>query len=604
MKDNFLGVDMTFVQTKDEVDQFCDWIRLPHEVMGVDAEFQGLIYKKHRVRMVQFGSYMEGFAIPFEGPNSYCGLVQYAFDHSPSKFVFHGITMDTSRLENEGIVLPDWGRLRDTHVSSFLHNNQERSRKLKDLATRYVGVDSRQGELDKNKLFRTRGYDWETVPIDNPIYWKYSILDTVLTSRLDKVLYPHLKPYLRAYDLEMANAKVLKQMMMNGVSVDIDYCVSEEGKLYDERNALMYVDVDGDWRLRDGDVRPNFKEDIMDYFEKQNVAVPVKTSRKSGAYTIDNDVLERIQHPYAAQILRAKKIKHLLDNYFSKVIENEYEGKVHPSLNPVGSDESGLSGRVSMRDPNLIMLETNSYARDIVKAAPGHKLISIDYNNMELRIFASLANCKGLIEDFAHGEDIYKNAAAALYHITPDQVSEVQKGRAKRGIFTWSHGGRAKTFAAYLIEGDYSGDTSAAYEEAIRYYDILRNKYPEIEERQREAERGLKATKYDNYGHVILGDGRRLFVPANRPHQAISFLGMGEAVIILKEALVQLAQEGLGKYLRLPFHDEIISEVPDEYVQEYIDQALPIITRWDYTVPLTCEVNVYDKLGDHYREKE
>ena len=45
MKDNFLGVDMTFVQTKDEVDQFCDWIRLPHEVMGVDAEFQGLIYK-------------------------------------------------------------------------------------------------------------------------------------------------------------------------------------------------------------------------------------------------------------------------------------------------------------------------------------------------------------------------------------------------------------------------------------------------------------------------------------------------------------------------------------------------------------------------------
>jgi DNA polymerase I-like protein with 3'-5' exonuclease and polymerase domains len=77
---------------------------------------------------------------------------------------------------------------------------------------------------------------------------------------------------------------------------------------------------------------------------------------------------------------------------------------------------------------------------------------------------------------------------------------------------------------------------------------------------------------------------------------------MGEAVIVMKEALVQLAAAGLSKYLRLPYHDEIIAEVPEEYVQEYINQALPIMTRWDYTVPLTCEVNVYDKLGDHYRE--
>jgi len=605
MKDQFLGIDMTFVETHEEANEFVEWISTPREFLGVDAEFAGLVFHRHPVRMVQFGDFNSGFAIPVEGPNSWAGLVQHAFDHYPGdRFAFHGITMDVSRLEHHGFKLPAWSRLFDTHIGSFLHNNQEASRKLKMLALKYVGVDSRQGELDLNKLFRQRSWFWDTVPLNNPVYVRYSILDPVLTARLAHILSPHIKPYGRAWDLEMASARVLTQLMQRGVEIDIKYARQEANKLHAERDQLMYQDLTGDWRLREGDIRPNFKNDIMDWFDAINVQVPVKTSRKTGAFTIDNDVLERVDHPMAATILRVMKIKTHLDQYFDSVIRNEMDGRVYPSLNPCGSDDTGLSGRIGMRDPNLIMLENNSYIRDMVIAKPGHKLISIDYSNQEMRMFASVSQCIGLIDAFARGEDVYKAAAAKLYHMEPSAVTDVQKGRGKRGMLTWMHGGQAKTFAKYLLEGgDFHGDTGQAMEEAIRYYDWLRNVYPEVEQKQRDVAKDLKQTKHDNYGHVILGDGRRLFVLSNKPQQAISFLGMGESVIVMKEALVQLDIAGLSKYMLTPLHDEILFEVPKEHVNEFISAAVPIMERYDYTVPLTVEVGVYDRWGDQYREK-
>jgi len=599
------GIETCFVQTRDEVEAFMDWISQPYEWMAVDTEAQGLVYKKHRVRMIQFGNMTEGYAIPFEGPRSWNGLVQFAFDRYPgSRFVFHGITFDTSRMEYEGLVIPDWSRLNCTHIMSFLHNNQEHSRKLKMLAQKYVGSDSRQGEIDKNKLFRTRNYTWETVPIGNLIYWMYGIVDTVLTARLAHVIFPHVKPYLRAYDLEMAHARIVKNMHQNGLGVDVEYAHSELDKLNAERESTMYVDSEDHWRLRDGDVRPNFKNDILDRFEALgNVHVPVKISRKTGNTTVDDEVLSRVDHPYAKQVLRARKLNNYIDNYFQMIVDNEIDGRVHPHINPVGSEDSGLSGRISMRDPALITMEKIPYIRDMIIPSEGHKLVSIDYQNQELRIIASLAGATEWIEAFARGENIHKNTAAQIYNCTPEEIDDDQSTKAKRANFTYSYGGKEKTFAKYLMVGNdpNTSDPSSAYEAAVKYFFTMRAMLPEIERYQDEIKQQIKANKHDGYGHIFLGDGRRLFIPAAQSFQGISYRSQGEAAIIIKEGLVQLDIAGLGAYLRLEMHDEVLSEVPEEHVQDFIRDAVPLMERYDYLVPMLCDVAVFDKWGDAHR---
>jgi len=245
-------------------------------------------------------------------------------------------------LQHDGIEIPQWNLINDTHIMSFLHDNQEPIRKLKVLAQKFLGIDARKGEILLNALFKKTGWNWKTVPIDTEIYWQYAALDAVITSGLASILpvgyYP--KNYDQAYDLEMAAVKVLMKMWRAGFAFDSEYANHLLQDLLIEKDTLVHLNSDSQWCMNETGIRISFKEDIINYFTSQNVLVPVKTTKK-GNTSIDDSVLEKIQHPHAKEIQRARKLKTWIDNYVVKMIENDDNGVIRPHINPLGGEHVG-----------------------------------------------------------------------------------------------------------------------------------------------------------------------------------------------------------------------------------------------------------------------
>lgn len=583
------------VQTFQDVENFFTWLSKDREYLGMDTETEGLVYGKHKVRMFQFGDESEGWSFPH---TRWSGVCDQVFREYTGNYAFWNAKFDLGRLQEDGIAPPKWHQVHDGFVMAVLHDNQEPSKKLKRMSKKFLGIDSEAGERKLHEYFRKSGTFWDTVPIDNPFYWQYAALDTSLTAMMCSKLKPlSVDVYPQAYDIEMAAIRVLMQMEANGLAIDLPYAEQTLADMEKEWDSLVYMaEKDGKEHafLRSTDIRPNYREDILGYFTGIGIPVPVKLSKKTGKASIDDEVLSKMDHPVAKEIQTARHLTSWINNYLKKIVENQYQGRVHPHINPLGNEEKGMTGRMSITDPALSVLEKSSLIRDCIVAEEGNKLVAIDYQNEELRIIGSICNSIGMIEAFKNGEDMHKKTASIMYGIDMSQVTAEQKTNAKRAMFTKAYGGKEKTFAAYMGLG---------YEEGARYFHTLSLLYPELDNYIESQKQTIKANKVDGYGHIFLSDGRRLNIPAEQSFRSVSYSSQGEGAIVLKRKLVALDAAGFGEYLRLPVHDEVIMSIPQSPdFTDTVEQARQIMECHDYVIPLTCDVEIMDKWGDAYRD--
>lgn len=306
---------------------------------------------------------------------------------------------------------------------------------------------------------------------------------------------------------------------------------------------------------------------------------------------MDDNVLDQVDHPFAAVIKESRQVDKHVKTYLTKLLEFRDGDRLHTHINPL----EARSGRMSCTSPALHQLEKTSLIRDCIVATEGNSLLSVDYENEELRIIGSLCHSKGMIEAFRQGMDMHKNTASKMYGITIEQVSKQQKTNAKRAMFTKAYGGREATFAAYM---------GLTYDEGARYYNTLSMLYPELDEYIEHQKQTIKANKVDGFGHIYLSDGRRINIPANLSFTAVSYSSQGEGAIVLKKKLIAMEAAGLGQYLRLPIHDEVLFEVPDEDFEEIRKEAMEIMTCTDFTIPLTVDGSgPIKRWGDEYRDE-
>lgn len=590
---------MTLIETSQDVEKFLTWLSNDREWLGCDTETDGLVFGRDRVRMVQFGDNTEGFSIPFER-GGWGGLVQEVFDKYEGRYVFHNAKFDCRMMTNEGLKLPSWSQIHDTYVMSFLHDNEEPSRKLKVLSRKYLGIDADRGEQELRRYMRQTGHTWSTIPRDNPIYWQYAALDASITAMLADKLWNDVRTYPQAYDTEMAAIKVLMHMEMNGVKVDLDYTQKTLDEMRQEIEDSIDIIVDGtgqpQWYLKEEQIRPNFQQDILQYFAERGIKIPAKTNRKTGRLQLDDEVLEKMDHPVAKKIQRARHLRSWTTNYLEKILAYEWNGRVHPHINPLGSDDKGRTGRMSITDPALSVLEKSALIRDCIVADEDNYLYEIDYKNQELRVIASICNCQSMIESFAKGTDMHKELASAIFGIPIEEVTPDQKTAAKRASFTAAYGGQAKTFSNYM---------DMPLEEGLRYFEGMKRMRPEMFQYIETQKQIIKQNKVDGYGHIFLSDGRRLNIPAEQSFRAVSYSSQGEAAIVLKRKLVELDAAGFTEYLRIPIHDCIIFEFPRDNGGDMVREAADIMYCTDYTVDLDVDISgPWTKWGDGYRYGE
>ena len=261
------------------------------------------------------------------------------------------------------------------------------------------------------------------------------------------------------------------------------------------------------------------------------------------------------------------------------------------------------TGRLSTSNPNLqaipIRTDLGREIRSAFVAEPGHRLISADYSQIELRILAHVSGEPKLREAFARGEDIHRATAAEVLGKDPATLTTGERSIAKMINFGIVYG-----ISAFGL----SENLEIPREQAQAYIDAYLARFPMVQDF---IQRTIEQTEADGYATSLLG--RRRPVPELRARNrqthgvgervAVNFVMQGSNADIIKVAMVaihrRLREEGRGARLVLQVHDELLLEVPDAEVSEVKALVREEMCRaYDLDPPLAVDVGAGDSWAD------
>ena len=326
-------------------------------------------------------------------------------------------------------------------------------------------------------------------------------------------------------------------------------------------------------------------------FEKLELTPQKKT--KTG-YSTDQATLEKLagEHPIIEHLLRYREVEKLRSTYGQSLLASvSADDRIHATFNQTVA----RTGRLSSEHPNLhnIPVRTElgrSFRRAFVPAVDRTFLVA-DYNQIELRCIAHLAEDPGLVEAFTTGADVHRTTAARVFGVEPDDVDFEQRSRAKMVSYGLAYGMEAYGLGQRL---------SIPTKEAQVILDAYFESFPAVR-----AYMDTTVTEARNRGYTETLFGRRRAIPELRSdnprirqageRQAMNAGIQGLAADIFKVALVRLDQrltdDGLHSRVVLQVHDEVILEVPPDEHEVAAEVVLAEMKgAFELVVPL--EVNL------------
>jgi DNA polymerase I-like protein with 3'-5' exonuclease and polymerase domains len=229
------NVKLHLVDSIDDVLALSSWLgeRRPTHALAFDTETTGLVIGKDRVRLVQVGDGEHGWAIPWE---MWGGLFKDIVRKWDGVWIAHNEKFDVGMLDHMGVSMPR-ARVRDTRVMHHILYPHYSSA-LKPIASRLVDAQAASLQTD----LKGSGWDWETVPIDYQPYWSYAALDTVLTWKVDEILFPEVMANAPiAFQIESAVTWIIERMERYGAHINLPFA---QRKLTEFNE---YVDIAGKW---------------------------------------------------------------------------------------------------------------------------------------------------------------------------------------------------------------------------------------------------------------------------------------------------------------------------------------------------------------------
>ena len=327
------------------------------------------------------------------------------------------------------------------------------------------------------------------------------------------------------------------------------------------------------------------------------LSLPGGKKGKTGAYATGADVLESLAalHDLPRKVLDWRQIAKLKSTYADALVEqiNPATGRVHTSYSMAGTS----TGRLASSDPNLqnipIRTEEGRRIRRAFIAEPGHKLLSADYSQIELRLVAHVAQIQGLIQAFKDGADIHAITASQVFGVPVEGMDPMIRRKAKAINFGIIYGISAFGLSQQL--GIPNG-------EAKQYIDAYFARFPEIRSYMDQAKEQAKKQGWVStlFGRkcVISGiNDKNGAVRSFSERAAINAPIQGGAADIIKRAMIRLpgalSEAGLSARMLLQVHDELVFEVPDAEIAAtttLVKQMMENAARLD--VPLVVDVGV------------
>lgn len=586
------NVQLHLVDSFDEAWEFSRWLE-GRDWLAADTETTGLIIGQDRVRLIQVGGLDAGWAIPLERWGGlFEDLVVRRFCASPQhKIYMHNAKFDAGMLSHHHIHIPR-NIIHDTRVMShILEPNM--STALKNQAARHIDQAAAVGQTQLDSAMKTSGWTWETVPVTFDPYWQYAALDTVLTAHLAMRHEPLvLADAPDAYDTELAYTWVTERMERYGAFVDVDYARQKF-------NAFThYVDEADEWVRTNFKVKSGSNAAIIKILQDAGFEFDKKTA--SGALSLDKNVLGHIDHPLAQTILQRRQLQKLASTYLYHFInEIDEHGRIHPSINTLGTRTS----RCSMERPNLQNLPRRSEenkasitVRNCFRSRyheSGGTMLMCDFDQIEMRGMAVLSRDSGLIAAFHSPDDFFINLARMIFN--DPNLSEKKDPRRQ----ITKNAGYATIYGAGVAKSAATAGVSEDQMRAVRKrWDEL---YPGTKRLAQEIERvAWERQRSEGVPYVRCPlTGRRQVGDHNKIYALVNYLIQGWAAALFKKKQIALDAAGLGEYMVIPVHDEIVLDCPVDVVRDAVDTLHKVMNDYDtFAVPISASVSYGERWGE------
>jgi DNA polymerase-1 len=414
-----------------------------------------------------------------------------------------------------------------------------------------------------------------------------------LKERMDKEKLNKIYEYF-----EKPMIKLLAKLEFNGIKVDANY-LKKLSSQFEKKLKKIEKDIFGVAGKKFNIGSPKQLGEII--YNELKIAKLKKT--KKGSLATNANVLEGLAltgHRFPNLILEWRQVSKLKNTY-TDALQDHISSKtkrVHTSFLLAATN----TGRLASSDPNLqnipIKSEEGREIRKAFVADKGNILISADYNQIEMRILADIADVKELKKAFKNNEDIHSLTASQVFNVPITKINEDLRRKAKAINFGIIYG---------ITQYGLAKQIGVSNQEALDFINAYFKKFPEIKDYMNSTIKFCRTRGYVNniFGRRIHLRGindKNFSVRSFQERAAINAPIQGSAADIIRLAMIKLDQsiehdKKLKTKMLLQIHDELIFECSKndkDYVQKVIKDAMISISSSDYhmfSVPLNVSIN-------------
>ena len=390
-------------------------------------------------------------------------------------------------------------------------------------------------------------------------------------------------------DIEMPLSYVLADMELTGIKVNCEYLEKVQVELkekMEDKEHEIYKLAGSEFNI----MSPMQLAKVL--FEDLQIPYPKKV--KDGKYSTSKDILDKLVdvHPIINLILEYRTLAKLYTNYAVGLLEEvRNDGRIHT----IYTQALTRTGRLSSISPNLQNIPARGEYSSLIRSAfipdSDSVLLSSDYSQVELRVFAHMSNTENLINAFVEDKDIHTKTASDIYHVSMDEVTKDMRRTAKAVNFGIVYG-----ISSFGLADDLGID----FKEAKSFIDNYLTTYPGIVKFMEDTKAGAYR---DGYVKTLMGrkrvieelQNKNFMIRSSGERMALNTPIQGTAADILKKAMVDIYAEmnkrNLKSKMLLQVHDELVFNVVNEELEEVKELVRDLMENaYKLSVPLKVEI--------------
>ena len=569
-----------------------------------DAETNSLDQNEAAIVGVSFSVQSgEGFYLPINHVEqtelkreNLLSWLKNVLEKNVDKIIGQNLKFDLSILKNEKIELSSF--YADTMLMSYVINSTLTRHNLDALCEKYLGRQLIKFEEVMGKG-KNRYKNFGDVPIKDATAYAAEDAEATLSlfQKLSSLIDEDARKLLE--EVEYPLVFVLMNMEREGAMIDIKHLkklsnhfgsrlISLVQKIYEVSETRFNIDS------------PKQLSEVL--FEK--LCLPTQGLKKtsSGYYSTSEAILQKLSHDHeiVKDILEYRSLAKLKSTYTDKLSEIcDVRSRVHTSYQQAVTS----TGRLSSSEPNLqnIPIRTNEgiTIREAFVAPKGSKILAIDYSQIELRLMAHYSKDDIMVDAFNNNEDIHKRTASEVFGVDIEDVTGEMRRNAKTINFGLLYG-----MSAFGLSNQLGVSRAEAEVFLQNYFDRYSKVKSFMETTTNKAKKNkFVTTLYGRKIHVPNIESPNYMLRQASERAAINGPLQGSAADIIKVAMVSInrwiSENRSPIKLLLQVHDELLFEVPENYVEKDIQSLVNIMEETTIIdVPLVAEYG----FGTNWRE--